>query len=88
LDVNSAFERLTGLKNVVGRKATEVIPGLRESEPEMFARYGRVARTGVPEQFEIFVQALQMWFAISVYSPGEWYVLLSKASFIGSFFQW
>ena len=31
LDVNQAFERLTGLKNVIGKKVTEVIPGIRES---------------------------------------------------------
>ena len=30
LAVNSAFESLTGLKNVVGKKVSEVIPGIRE----------------------------------------------------------
>jgi PAS domain-containing protein len=28
LEVNSAFEALTGLNNVVGRKITDVIPGI------------------------------------------------------------
>ena len=71
LAVNGAFERLTGLKDVVGKKVSEVIPGIRESDPGLFEIYGRVARTGVPETFETYVQALKMWFAISVYRPRE-----------------
>ena len=69
LEVNGAFEALTGLKNVVGKKATEAIPGIREADPGLFEIYGRVAQTGVPERFETFVQALQMWLDVSVYSP-------------------
>ncbi len=69
LEVNSAFESLTGLKNVVGRKVSEVIPGFRESDAELLEIYGRVARTGRPESVERYVRALQMWFEISVYSP-------------------
>lgn len=71
LQVNPAFETLTGLKNVVGRRATEVIPGIREADRELLERYGRVALTGVPDRFEIYVQALEMWFAISVHSPAK-----------------
>ena len=69
LDVNAAFERLTGLKNVVGRKVSEVIPDLIESDPDLLVRYGRVAMTGQPERFETYVEALKMWFSISVYCP-------------------
>ena len=69
LAVNSAFETLTGLKNVVGKRVTEVIPGIRETDPKMFEIYGRVARTGKPETIEVFVKALKMWFSISVYCP-------------------
>jgi PAS domain S-box-containing protein len=73
LDVNSAFEQLTGLKDVVGKKVTRVIPGIRENDPELIERYGRVSLTGNPEQFEIYVQSLKMWFSISVYSPEHEY---------------
>ncbi len=69
LAVNDAFEKQTGLKNVVGKKVSEVIPGIRESDPELFACYGRVASTGQPEHFETFVNVLQMWFWVSVYRP-------------------
>ena len=69
LDVNNSFEKLTGLKDVVGKKISEVIPGIRESDPELFEIYGRVALTGRPERFETYVGALKMWFSISAYSP-------------------
>jgi PAS domain S-box-containing protein len=69
LDVNTNFEVLTGLKDVVGRKITELIPGIRESSPELLQMYGRVALTGIPERFEIYVKTLGIWFSISTYSP-------------------
>ena len=31
LDVNQAFESLTGLQDVVGKKVSEVIPGIRDT---------------------------------------------------------
>lgn len=69
LDVNKAFEQQTGLKNVTGKRVSEVIPGIRESDPELFERYARVASGGKPEQFEIYVKSLNMWFFLSLYSP-------------------
>jgi PAS domain S-box-containing protein len=71
LAINPAFMELTGLKNVVGKKVSEIIPGIRETDPKLFEIYGRVASTGVPEQFEVYVEALGMWFAVSVYSPAK-----------------
>ena len=69
LVVNSSFEALTGLKNVIGKKVSEVIPGIREFDPELLEIYGKVALTGKPERVEIYVQALKAWFDLSVYSP-------------------
>jgi diguanylate cyclase (GGDEF)-like protein/PAS domain S-box-containing protein len=71
LAVNSTFEKLTGLRNVVGRKFTEIIPEGKDSHPELFERYGRVALTGMPERFEIEVKGLGMWFSISAYGTGK-----------------
>lgn len=71
LAVNPAFEKLTGLTDVVGKKVSEVIPGLREDNPELFRIYGQVARTGEPARFETFLVALGGWFSISVYRPAD-----------------
>ena len=73
--VNDAFERLTGLKGVIGKNVTEVIPGIRESNPELLEIYGRVALTGQPEKFETFVSGLGIWFSISVYSTEKGYFI-------------
>lgn len=75
LDVNDAFEAQTGLSNVVGRKASQVIPGILKTDPELIQRYGRVAMTGRPDRFEVYLVALKMWFAISVYSPAKEYFI-------------
>jgi PAS domain S-box-containing protein len=71
LSVNAAFERLTGLTNVVGKRVSEVIPGIRELSPELFETYGRVASTGVPESFEFDFKSRDQWLTISVYRPEE-----------------
>ena len=73
IDVNNAFEELTGLKNVVGKKVSEVIPGIQESNPELFEIYGRVALTGKPERFETYLESLGIWLSIAVYSTGKGY---------------
>jgi PAS domain S-box-containing protein len=75
LEVNAAFERLTGLRDVVGKRVSEVIPGIREQSPELLEMYGRVASTGKPESCEICVKPLSRWRNISVYSPGKGYIV-------------
>ncbi len=69
LSVNAAFETLTGLKDVTGKAASVIIPGLRESDPGLLEFYGRVALSGAAERREIYVEALKMWFSLAVYSP-------------------
>jgi PAS domain S-box-containing protein len=71
LELNGAFETITGLKReaTLGRKATQVIPGIKQSNPELFEIYGRVAKTQKPERFEVFFKPLNIWLDISVYGP-------------------
>ena len=68
IDVNKSFEQLTGLTDVTGKRVTNVIPGIKESSPELFEIYGRVALSGQPEKFEMYLDPLQIWFSVSVYS--------------------
>ncbi len=69
LSVNRSFESLTGLKNVLGKPVSEVIPGIHQSNPELLRIYGRVALGGEPERFETYVATLGIWLSIAVYSP-------------------
>ena len=73
LFVNPAFENQTGLKNVIGKRVSEVIPGIKEEDDELFNIYSRVALIGIPEKFDYYLEALDMWFSISVYSPEKEY---------------
>jgi PAS domain S-box-containing protein len=77
LDVNQKFEELTGLKNAIGKKVTELIPGINKTNPELAEIYGRVALSGKPEKFETYLPGLDIWFSVSVYSPEhEYFVAL------------
>jgi PAS domain S-box-containing protein len=73
LDVNDAFERLTGLTDVIGKRVTEVIPGIKEAHPELLEIYDRVASTGKPERFELLLEPLGIWFSVGAYrsEPGH-----------------
>jgi PAS domain S-box-containing protein len=73
LEVNQAFVAATGLKNVVGRRITELLPGIQASSPELFEIYGRVAASGGREFIESFVKLLDAWLSIEVMGadPGE-----------------
>jgi PAS domain S-box-containing protein len=69
LAVNKAFGSLTGLSNVVGRRVSEAIPGIIETNPELLEIYGRVAATGRPKRFESYVVPLSRWLSVSAFSP-------------------
>jgi PAS domain S-box-containing protein len=73
LDMNAAFERLTGLEISTGKRVLEAIPDIRELNPELFDTYGRVATTGTPEHFEIDFKPLKKWLKVSVFSPEKGY---------------
>ncbi len=72
LAVNPAFERMTGLPaaEVVGKSVREVMPN---TEQEWIDRYGRVALTGKPAEFESYAQELRRHYAVSAFraAPGQ-----------------
>ena len=75
IDINDTFEKITGLRkeDVIGKRITEAIPSIKELTPEIIDIYGEVASTGKPAAFEIFFKPLDIWLAISVYSPHKDY---------------
>ncbi|MCX6698626.1 MAG: PAS domain S-box protein [Methanomicrobiales archaeon] len=66
IDVNPAFERMTGLRreSLIGKTVLEVLPGI---EPLWIERYGRVALTGSPDHFENYSGDLGRSFEVTVY---------------------
>jgi PAS domain S-box-containing protein len=70
LEVNPAFERLTGLQaeDVVGKTALEVLP---RTEDYWIQRYGNVALTGLPDKFMQYAIEFGRYFEVSAYSPTQ-----------------
>jgi PAS domain S-box-containing protein len=70
LDINPAFERLTGLKreNVVGKTFNEVLPG---EDPKWLHMFGSVALTGEAIQFENYSPVLERHYEVLAYSPAS-----------------
>ncbi|WP_309641129.1 PAS domain S-box protein [Flavobacterium sp.] len=73
LAVNSQYEALTGLKDIVDKKMSEVMPDLLESDPDYVALMNRVSQGGKSEKFETYVAPLDKWFSVSIYSPANGY---------------
>lgn len=70
LDVNPAFEQLTGLnrKDIIGKCKSE-IPQLQGEDPSWIETYGKVALTGEPAQFENYSQPIKRHFAVQAFQP-------------------
>jgi PAS domain S-box len=75
LDVNRAFARQTGLHDVVGKKVSEVIPGMAQAHPELLEMYGRVAATGSAENIEFEFLPFGKWYFVSVFAPEPGHVV-------------
>ncbi|MGV8039243.1 MAG: PAS domain S-box protein [Thermoanaerobaculaceae bacterium] len=81
LEVNPAFERLTGLsrETILGKTAREVLPGL---EPVWIETFGRVASTGQPAQLQEHSATLGRDFEVRAFSPrpGQFAVLFTDTT--------
>lgn len=85
LYVNSAFERITGLKaeEILGKKATTVIPHLRTTSVDWVALFNKLASSGQTEVFEEYSQGLGKWFKVFATSSSKdhfvsWFIDVSS----------
>ena len=81
LEINPAFERLTGLQsaNLIGKTVLEVLPN---TENYWIDTYGQTALSGQSAYFENYSKELDRHFEISVYCPrpGQFAVILVDIS--------
>ena len=70
LDINPAFEQLTGLKRseVIGKTVREILPG---EDPRWIEVYGAVALTGQSTRFESQSIALHKHYDVFAYRPAR-----------------
>jgi len=75
LEVNPAFERLTGLNaaDIIGKPVTTVIPGLRNDAFDWIDYYGAIAINGGESSFEQYSDLLGKWYKVQVYSAEKYF---------------
>jgi PAS domain S-box-containing protein len=75
LEINTVFEKLTGLKRekIIGKKVTQVLKGIENDPANWLGVYGKVALSGEPAEFENFSEGLGKWFKVSAYCPEKGY---------------
>jgi PAS domain S-box-containing protein len=75
LEINDAFENLTGLlrEDIIGKKVTEVIPGIENDPVDWIGIYGKVALSREPIHLENYSAALNNWYSVYAYSPAQEY---------------
>lgn len=76
ISVNKSFEQLTGLKDVEGKRMSEVVPNIWNTDRKLLDIFSKVALTGVSETCEIYINALHSWLYFSIYSFKQGYVNL------------
>lgn len=71
IEVNTAFEKYTGLKgmDIIGKRATEVLPKTKTFEFDWVKFYGEIALNGGEKEFEQYCKQLNKWYKVDVYSP-------------------
>ncbi len=75
LELNSAFERLTGLKkqNLINHTARETLPEIVNSSFNWIASYGQIALEGGEKEFEQYSEPLKKWYRVHAYSKEKMY---------------
>ncbi len=68
LEVNTAFEKQTGLHEAEGKLMRELAPDL---EAHWFEIYGKIALTGEPARFVNEARALNRWYDVYAYRVGR-----------------
>ncbi len=75
LDVNDAFEKLTGLKAIdtINKKITDVIPNIKNDHFDWIGFYGDIALNGGEKETEQFSENLNRWYKIQAFSDEKYY---------------
>lgn len=77
LDVNPAFEELTGMKKeqVIGKTYRQIVPHWEEEKVDWIRIYGEVALTGQPKRFMDYTTHFGKWVVVNAYSPKKDYFI-------------
>jgi diguanylate cyclase (GGDEF)-like protein/PAS domain S-box-containing protein len=89
IEVNTSFEIFTNLKasEIIGKRVTEVLPGIEKSEFDWIKIYGDIALNGGRKEFEQYSDVLGKWYKVSVYSPEKFYFITNFIDITDEKFQ-
>lgn len=73
IEVNESFEKITGLKDVVGKTVRQILPGIENSEFNWIEFCGKIALEGGEVEFEQYSELLDRWYRLYVYSVEKMY---------------
>ncbi len=75
IEVNEVFTRMLQMpsEQIIGKKVTELIPGIEKDSTDWIGVFGEVGMTGKSLQLENYSEALKRWFNITCYSPRKGY---------------
>lgn len=75
LEVNKAFEKMTGLKaeDITNKRVTEVLPKIKSSKFNWVKEYGKIAINQSEKIFEQYSEPLNKWYRVNVYSTEKYY---------------
>jgi PAS domain S-box-containing protein len=81
IEVNGAFEKLTGLKvsEITGRKLSEIYPENPSARSIRVSFFGEIALGGVGKDFEIYSELSRKWFKGSAFSTEKYYFVTQFA---------
>jgi len=77
IEVNSAFERFTGLNrnDIIGRKICEIVPDIRNDGFNWIKEYGKIAIEGGKMEFEQYSEPFHKWYRINIISPEKFHFI-------------
>ncbi|MFP4644069.1 MAG: response regulator [Spirochaetales bacterium] len=75
VEVNPAFESMVGIpsERLLGRRVTEVLPGIRDGEFDWIACFGEVTLLQQTRTFEQYSAPLDRWYHVQAHSPQPGY---------------
>lgn len=77
VEVNDAFQKITGLKKdkIIGKTVIEVLPGIDNGKFDWISFYGKVALENTTENFEQYSEPLGKYYSVHAYSPQKEYFI-------------
>ncbi len=75
ININNAFEKIAGINKeaIIGKKVTEVLPGIKEERFDWIGFYGKIALENGRKEFEHYSETLHKWYKVEVKSDENYY---------------